>query len=341
MVHKWFFPACLSAMLAASGSFAGTFDEAGVSASFLKVATGARGSAMGEAFSSVADDSSALFWNPAGLASVKKNELQVSHNQWLSDIKMDHFMVAIPAGGTWGLAWSALDLGEFAEWAGPGSVTGRTFTVNDQIFTFGYGNSFFAEMLQLGASGKYIRENLGGGVGGQTFTMDLGATYIPWSMIPGVNISAVAQNLGGELSGFELPFGLRLGASARTESIFRKALSPVPVEVGGEKVHKFVYPWEVENNESGDLFISSIEVLVPKTGRSELHMGMEYWLSFVAIRAGYRYRFPRNDLGGLSGLTLGLGIRGRSFQFDYGFDYAYAPYGDLGDASRFSVLVAF
>jgi hypothetical protein len=91
----------------------------------------------------------------------------------------------------------------------------------------------------------------------------------------------------------------------------------------------------------GDLLTLSCEAVVPRAGRAEFHVGAEYWLSFVAIRAGYRYRFPSNDLGGSTGLTLGLGLRGHSFQFDYGFDYAYAPYGDLGDASRFSVLVAF
>jgi len=332
--------ALLTGLLAASIPYAGTFDESRVAASFLKVGTGARASAMGEAFTAVADDSSALFWNPAGLSAVRKTEIQVSHNQWISDVKMDHFMVAIPAAGTWGLAWSTLDLGQFSEWDGPGTLTGRTFTVNDQVFSFGYGNSFYSETLQVGASGKYIRENLGGGVGGQTYTMDLGATLNPWAVIPGMSFAVVVQNMGGELSGFQLPMGVRLGTAFRKAGLLSE---PMPAKPGeeGESERRTVYPWEASGNDGGDLLISSMEVLVPQTGRTEFHWGVEYWLNFVALRAGYRYRFPRNDLGGMSGLTLGLGIRGRSLQFDYGFDYAYAPYGDLGDASRFSVLVAF
>jgi len=296
---------------------------------------------MGEAFTAVADDSSALFWNPAGLSSVRKTEFQVSHNQWISDVKMDNFMVAIPAGGTWGLAWSTLDLGQFSEWDGPGTLSGRTFLVNDQVFSFGYGNSFLSETLQLGASGKYIRESLGGGVGGQTTSMDFGATFNPWMVVPGTSFAVVLQNLGGELSGFDLPMGVRFSAAARKAGLFRQSMAPASDNPGGESERHTIYPWEASNNDGGDLLISSVEVLVPKAGRTEFHWGVEYWLNFVALRAGYRYRFPRNDLGGMSGLTLGLGIRGRSLQFDYGFDYAYAPYGDLGDASRFSVLVAF
>jgi len=333
--------ALLTALLSASMTLASTFDESRIAASFLKVGTGARASAMGEAFSAVADDSSALFWNPAGLACLRKTEFQVSHNQWLTDVKMDHFMLAIPAGGTWAVAWSTLDLGEFDEWTGPGSLTGRTFSVNDQILTFGYGNSFFTETLLMGASGKYIRENLGGGIGGQTYSMDFGATLNPWMVVPGTSFAVVVQNMGGELSGFQLPMAVRLSAAARKAGIFRQSSAPASDNYDGDSEKRIVYPWEASNNDGGDLLISSFEVLIPKTGRTELHWGVEYWLNFVALRAGYRYRFPRNDLGGMSGLTLGLGIRGRSLQFDYGFDYAYAPYGDLGDASRFSVLVAF
>jgi len=331
----------IAGLLASSAAFPGTFDESRVAASFLKIGTGARASAMGEAFTAVADDSSALFWNPAGLSFVQKTEFQVTHNQWISDVKADQFMLAIPAGGTWGLAWSTLDLGHFAEWDGPGVVTGRTFTVNDQVFSLGYGNSFFAETVQMGATAKYVRESLGGGIGGQTYSMDIGATLNPWDTLPGISFSAVLQNLGGELAGFELPQGLRLGTAARTPGLFNKPKRSSPDLIGGDSEGRTPYPWEFSGSEGGDLLISSMELLLPATGRSEVHWGFEYWMNFVALRAGYRYRFPRNDLGGMSGLTLGLGIRGRGLQFDYGFDYAYAPYGDLGDASRFSLLVAF
>ena len=100
------------------------------------------------------------------------------------------------------------------------------------------------------------------------------------------------------------------------------------------------YPWEVKGVLEDSLTLA-MDVRIPHQGRAEMHVGTEYWLSIVALRAGYRYRFPRNELGGLSGLTLGLGFRGRGFRFDYGFDFSYAPMGELGNASRFSVSVNF
>lgn len=329
----------LAILMSCSVAGAGTFEESRLAASFLKIGTGARASAMGEAFTSVADDASALLWNPAGLSMVRKVELQVTHNQWVSQMKVESFCLAFPAAGTWGLAYTLGSLGDFADWNGPGEPLGGTFSVNEQVFSAGYGNIFFADSISLGATGRVVKEDLGDGFGGQTYSMDLGVMVQPWWAMPGVNFSAVIQNMGGELTGFELPMGVRAGVSWRRPNVFAEA-GPVDPAEPEPDVRRAGYPWE-KRDMKGDLLTLSAEALVPRVGRAEFHIGTEYWLHFVAIRAGYRYRYPRNELGGSSGLTLGLGIRGHSFQFDYGFDYAYSPYGDLGDASRFSLLVAF
>lgn len=41
------------------------------SADFLKIAPGAKPSGMGETFTAIADDASAIYWNAAGLSSLK------------------------------------------------------------------------------------------------------------------------------------------------------------------------------------------------------------------------------------------------------------------------------
>jgi hypothetical protein len=43
---------------------------------FLKIGVGARAEGMGEAFVSVANDPSALYWNPAGIGSLLRREIQ-------------------------------------------------------------------------------------------------------------------------------------------------------------------------------------------------------------------------------------------------------------------------
>ena len=57
--------------------------RAGISSlQFLKIGVGGRASAMGDAFIAIADDASALYWNPAGLVFAKQNEVMFSHNSW-------------------------------------------------------------------------------------------------------------------------------------------------------------------------------------------------------------------------------------------------------------------
>ena len=46
-------------------------------ASFLKIGVGARACGMSSAFTAVADDPSAMHWNPAGLAMVKSVDIRI------------------------------------------------------------------------------------------------------------------------------------------------------------------------------------------------------------------------------------------------------------------------
>jgi len=52
---------------------------------FLKIGVG-RSSGMGDAFVAVADDATAAYWNPAGLALVTGRQALVNHVDWIADI---------------------------------------------------------------------------------------------------------------------------------------------------------------------------------------------------------------------------------------------------------------
>jgi len=311
-----------------------TFDEAGVAAPFASIAVGARAAGMGEAFTAVADDSTALFWNPAGLARIPDVEVQFSHNQWLDEFKQEYFGVSFPMMGTFGAAYSVIDMGEFDELDKDGAGTGSTFTANGQVLLLGYGKGVLNDSLFGGASLKLIKEDLGGDVAEKAMSIDAGALIVPWQAVPGLSIGACVQNFGNQIKGFDLPEGIRLGGAY---TIDRVLLQGDYKDDDGSRT-----PAQVSRDlESPDALTLALDLVLPMKGRTEVKLGAEYWFRIAAVRLGYRYRFPSNELGGLSGLTLGLGLKGRGFQFDYGFDYAYAPYGDLGNASRFTLSVSF
>ena len=78
--------------------------EAGKSGlAFLKVGVGSRGAALGEAYTTLADDPSAIYWNPAGLAAAHGTQLAFTHSRWLGDINNEFAAVTFPSfGGTLG-----------------------------------------------------------------------------------------------------------------------------------------------------------------------------------------------------------------------------------------------
>src|SRR5262245_6154523 len=72
--------------LLASGSSLLASGKAGTSgAAFLKIGTGARATALGEAVTAVVDDVNAVSWNPAGLAGVTTPQFTAVQTQWLQE----------------------------------------------------------------------------------------------------------------------------------------------------------------------------------------------------------------------------------------------------------------
>ena len=80
---------------------------------FLKIGTGARPAAMGGAYTALADDVNALYYNPGGLAQLKMRELGATHTEWLLGSRFDFIGYAQPTKiGTFGLGVTRLSSGK-------------------------------------------------------------------------------------------------------------------------------------------------------------------------------------------------------------------------------------
>src|SRR5258708_19275627 len=65
----------------------------------LKIPLGARAIGMGEAFTALADDSSALYWNPAGLSLMNQKEATFMHSSLIEGIHYEHLAFVAPTDG--------------------------------------------------------------------------------------------------------------------------------------------------------------------------------------------------------------------------------------------------
>jgi hypothetical protein len=74
-------------------------------AAFLDTGVGARALAMGGAFVAVADDATAAYWNPAGLAQLGSREFTLMHaGQWGNVVKRDFLNAALPGDESYGVS---------------------------------------------------------------------------------------------------------------------------------------------------------------------------------------------------------------------------------------------
>jgi hypothetical protein len=285
------------------------------SAQFLNLGFGARALGMGEAFTAVADDISAVHYNPAGLAGQgERREALLSHALHLQDTSISQ--LAYAARG-WGYSAYYFNSGKLEGRSDSGAVTGD-FTATD--FALAVSRGVKRGGFELGATGRVISQRI---KTYEAFSMaaDLGALYrfrgTPYSA------GAALTNFGTRVKfrdeSYPLPLRLRVGGAARFE-------------------------------EKSTLVAADAEF--PNDGPALLRLGAEYTGARpLALRLGWRTATGRqrdavlgSDFGdstsgvaGLYGLFAGFGFKYAEFSLDY----ALLPYGDLGSAHRFSLGLRF
>ncbi len=87
-------------------------DIAKYAGEFLSIGVGARSQALGSAFVALADDATASFWNPAGLAQLNYSQISVMHaEQFAGEVNYDFISFAMPYKKKTGFALSLIRLG--------------------------------------------------------------------------------------------------------------------------------------------------------------------------------------------------------------------------------------
>ena len=173
------------------------------SATFLKIGIGARAVGLGESFVAVANDPTAMFWNPAGIASMQRQGITLSHASWPGDVNYEHIAYVLPVrrlGGSLGFQLGALEtqIDETTELQPFG--TGRSFYYTDFVAGMAYARRWTDKLL-VGLGVKYLHEDLGTDVGGpglDAFLVDMGSIY--YLGYGSVRIATSLTNFGPEMT---------------------------------------------------------------------------------------------------------------------------------------------
>lgn len=268
-------------------------------AAFLKIGVGARASTLGEAYAAVADDATATYWNPAGIARIERTQVALSYSTWLQDVNRDFLAVVFPAfGGGVGISFYSLSVDGIERRTRPGQSLG-SFQVNNVATGLSYGHQLGTN-LTLGVTAKYIYERtfIESASG---YAFDFGLKY-GLSGLP-FRVAAVIQNLG-------------------SMDKLREQSSKLPVLFRAGMAYELRITGLVDAvTFSGD-FVKLFDSTSWAGGGVEILMQNHFLL-----RAGYQSGIDAK------GLAAGFGVELARYHFDYGF----TPFSsDLGTAQRFT-----
>jgi hypothetical protein len=187
-------PALLFALALACPVLApGTAGAGAAGFAFLEVPAGARASALGGAYASVATGVEAVFWNPAGLEAASGTQITASHFELYQKLRHDQFAIAGHLlGGGVAASLRALYSEPIPERDELGNLIG-SFGAHDLEFALGYGFAV-TPGLRAGATVQTVRERIAN-LAATTVAFGLGATWEPAGGA-GARLSLSAHNLG-------------------------------------------------------------------------------------------------------------------------------------------------
>ena len=289
----------------------------------LKLGASSRAMGQGEAFVAVSDDVSAIYWNPAGLTQLESSEIALTHMNEIVDVKSFDIAYAIPLYGykigeeqnyrVIGVAMHYLYTDDSAR-DDEGNELGRFMNYNTYLI-FGYAEEI-VDNLSFGLNAKFIYNKIYDCKTSNS-AFDIATIYSPTEKLKfGLNVQNIETGIQVKTDETEtLPLNFKTGISWQVLDPYLKVAFDTNKAIDSKPNFNF----------GGEYLI------LPEFTKNTV-------IENIAIRIGYKYKPENHTLGGFCGASCGLGIKCEKYQFDY----AYTPYGDLGNnCHRFSFLVRF
>jgi len=276
---------------------------------FLKIATDARGVALGDSIVSMAQGAEGMRWNPAGLGTAEQKEVSATHIQYYQAVQVENVDAVFPIeeGG----------IGVNAFYLSPGTLDGRdqnqlqtgNFRFYDLVGSLGFGKKVLSRAegadISVGAVVKVVQE----AIAEQSFqnpAFDVGAVASP---MDDLNLGLTVRDLSSGKANFARE--IIGGASYTMYRFFTGAFavnysndSPVRYSVGGEyKIPELDSAIRV-GYQSHDSLDNSLDSQIPALRTASI--------AGLTMGAGIGYKPPM-----LPNLKLNI-------------DYAMAPFGALG-----------
>ena len=310
---------------------------------FLAIDVGARAAGMGGNFICMDGDANALFWNPAGISTVRSFDFVANTTSWLAGIKEHTIGLVYGTNryGAVGISFLAMDnpaihITQFTtgeDWVDLG--------YQDVVKQFALGITYAKEItdrFSVGGQIKWAREDLG------TYDyVDRRATEVvdglerplqvnDWEAKKDVLVYEVGTFYYTGYQDLRLALAIR-NFAPRTRYQLEYFELPLTFSLG--MAMNILSP--LMSDAQNHVLTISINAVQPRDYSERMQLGGEYWFhDFFAVRAGYKFNYD------LENFTAGIGLK-KSLGSSAGrIDYAYtAISGVFNSIHRFSFGISF
>lgn len=281
---------------------------------FLNWDPSVRAEGLGGAYVGLADDTGALFWNPAGMGQLPQSELAFGYTEEFGEQTRGDVRFVRPVWWgkerrTWGLrmAYSSVksfDLTENGETIG---------TAQPREYMLGASYAQPLGPISIGGTLKGIRQDITLDAA-STWAADVGVLGRVKRLQWGASVTNLGPPLRSDTGALDLPVHLRVGAS--------------------------LLVWGRQRAETSDKIMSLLQLDAPVDNSPRPQAGVEWtraWQKRTAVsgRVGYRSLSGERDV--MDHLTFGLGF----FRNPLGINYAFLFQNDLGSTHRFELFWRF
>ena len=315
-------------------------DKVGTTAAnFLNIPIGGKAISMGGAYTAIADDATALFWNPGAFSRVGKSDIYTSITNYFVDAQHTWFgaQYMLTPSDAIGVSLNSLNYGDWEEVTTveePGG-TGEYWQASDMALAVSYARNM-TDRFSIGGSVKYIRQQIYNETA-QTVAIDLGLLFI--TQFNGLQIGASIRNFGGsmEMRGRDLITQVDLDESSQGNN--ENIVSYLKTDQWAIPLTYIIGVSMPVIDRGWNRLVLAADVMRPTNDAQTLNLGLDWKIAdMVSLRAGYQSLFKAEKE---NGLTLGIGVDLEISGMAIVFDYSFQHFGKLGMLNTTSLALTF
>ncbi len=264
---------------------------------FLRLDVSPRASALGGNFIAIADDPTLLFYNPAGLSTLKNQYVSVGFFKHLLDINLGYgvYTLNLKNLGNIGIGFIYINYGNFKQMDRYGNQLG-SFSAGEVAIIAGISREY--EKLKYGVNSKLIYSSIAG-ARSIAVAIDIGGIYTFEEK--NLNISLTLNNIGTQLDSYislkeSLPFEIKFAISKKLEHL------PLLLNIGLNKINE---PTQKIQDKIKNFTIG---------GEFNISENIDFRLGYNNEKRREMKITPTLDL---TGFSFGIGLKTQNYRFDY------------------------